>query len=111
MADLKAMLVHGSECACSHEVENHQVPEEGRDAPKFRKLSQLPVIGKLGRFFSWWLVFFGIYASSSVCPFCGTPGCPVGAGAAGLVGGAFAVFWTYGRNLINGIKKFFRRFR
>jgi hypothetical protein len=108
MADLKAMLVHGSECACPHEAEGHQVSVEGQDAPKIRQLSQLPVIGKLGRFLSWWLVFFGIYASSSVCPFCGTPGCPVGAGAAGLVGGAFAVFWTYGKNLIDEIKKFFR---
>ena len=27
------------------------------------------VIGHLLRFCSWWLVFFGIYASSSVCVF------------------------------------------
>ena len=111
MTELREMLVHGPECSCPHEAEGHQVPADGQDAPKFWKLSQIPVIGKLGRFFSWWLVFFGIYASSSVCPFCGTPGCPVGAGAAGLVGGAFAVFWTYGRNLIDRVKKFFHRFR
>ena len=28
-----------------------------------------PFIGHLLRFCSWWLVFFGIYASSSVCVF------------------------------------------
>ncbi len=28
-----------------------------------------PVIGHLLKFCGWWLVFFGIYASSSVCVF------------------------------------------
>jgi hypothetical protein len=46
----------------------------------------------------WFLAFFGIYASSSVCPFCGTPGCPVGVGGAALVGGAFACLWQYGKS-------------
>jgi hypothetical protein len=46
----------------------------------------------------WFLAFFGIYASSSVCPFCGTPGCPVGVGGAALVGGAFACLWQYGNS-------------
>jgi len=46
----------------------------------------------------WFLAFFGIYASSSVCVFCGTPGCPVGAGGAALVGGVFACLWQYGKN-------------
>ncbi len=44
----------------------------------------------LKRSILWFLAFFGIYASSSVYPFCGTPGCPVGVGGAAVVAGAFA---------------------
>jgi len=43
------------------------------------------------RFFGWWLAFFGLYSSSSVCPFCGQQGCPVGIGSAGLLGVIFAI--------------------
>ena len=46
----------------------------------------------------WFLAFFGIYASSSVCPFCGTPGCPVGVGGAAVVAGTFACLWQYGKS-------------
>lgn len=52
----------------------------------------------LKRWLLWFLTFFGIYASSSVCPFCGTPGCPVGAGGAAAVGGFFALLWHSLRN-------------
>ena len=52
----------------------------------------------------WFLAFFGIYASSSVCVFCGTPGCPVGAGGAALVGGIFACLWQYGKTILNRLK-------
>jgi len=52
----------------------------------------------LKRWVLWFLAFFGIYASSSVCPFCGTPGCPVGVGGAVLVGGVFACLWQYGKS-------------
>ncbi len=43
-----------------------------------------------------YLAFFGLYASSSVCVFCGNPGCPVGAGAAAVAGGFFAALWQWG---------------
>lgn len=39
--------------------------------------------GRLTRLKAWFLpflAFFGLYASSSVCVFCGSPGCPVGPG-------------------------------
>jgi hypothetical protein len=52
----------------------------------------------LKRYILWFLAFFGIYASSSVCPFCGTPGCPVGVGGAAVVAGAFACLWQYGKS-------------
>jgi hypothetical protein len=52
----------------------------------------------LRRYILWFLAFFGIYASSSVCPFCGTPGCPVGVGGAAVVGGVFACLWQYGKS-------------
>jgi hypothetical protein len=59
-----------------------------------------PVIGPLLRFGSWWLVFAGIYASSSVCVFCGTPGCPVGGGAAAVMGGIFGAIMAYGKSVV-----------
>ena len=43
------------------------------------------------RFIGWWFGFTGLYAMFSVCPFCGQSGCPVGAGAAGIFGGFFAL--------------------
>jgi len=49
------------------------------------------VFSRVLRFFAWWFAFIGLYSSSSVCPFCGQQGCPVGAGAAGFLGGFFAL--------------------
>lgn len=46
------------------------------------------------------LTFFGIYSASSVCPLCGAPGCPVGAGGAAIVGGFFAGLMQYGKNIL-----------
>jgi hypothetical protein len=43
------------------------------------------------RFLGWWFGFTGLYALFGVCPFCGQPGCAVGAGSAGVVGGFFAL--------------------
>src|SRR5208337_5627207 len=83
---------------------SHEVPEPLTGPPHTRKNSQYPVIGGLWRFFSWWLVFFGIYASSSVCPFCGQPGCPVGVAAAGIIGGFFAAVWIYGKAWLSRLK-------
>jgi len=97
-ADQQAIGADPAACVCQHEPESHQGSEAHSAASKIRQLSQLPVIGNIFRFSSWWLVFFGIYASSSVCVFCGTPGCPVGAGAAAMVGGVFACLWQYGKS-------------
>jgi hypothetical protein len=60
----------------------------------------------------WFLAFFGIYASSSVCPFCGTPGCPVGVGGAAVVGSVFACLWQYGKSAWEKLRGFVvKRFR
>jgi hypothetical protein len=56
-----------------------------------KRFSHYPVVGRFLRFFTWWFIISGIYASSSVCPFCGQMGCPVGAASAGVVGGFFAL--------------------
>lgn len=84
---------------------SHEVPEHLTGPPRTRKISQYPVIGGLWRFFSWGLVFSGIYASSSVCPFCGQPGCPVGVAAAGIMGGFFAAIWVYGKACLDRVKE------
>lgn len=82
----------------------HQPQDPGVDA----ELSESPPPPQAGfsrysrrrgffRFFTWWLVFAGIYASSSVCPCCGRVGCPVGGVGAGLMGGFFALVVTKGK--------------
>lgn len=43
-------------------------------------------------FFKWCLAFTGLVVTTSVCPFCGQPGCPVGVGAATTIGALFALF-------------------
>ena len=64
------------------------------------------ISGSLKRWVLWFLAFFGIYASSSVCPFCGAPGCPVGVAGAAVVGGVFACLWQYGKSAWEKIRGF-----
>lgn len=70
---------------------------------KFEKLKQVPIIGNLFRFLGLWVAFTGIYAMFAVCPFCGQMGCPVGAGSAGVVGGAFALAVNNGKQFVKKI--------
>ncbi len=58
---------------------------------------------RLFLFFKWWLVFTGIYSVSSVCPFCGKVGCPVGLGSAGALGAFFALFMQNWKHLLQKI--------
>jgi len=60
---------------------------------------------KILRFLGWWFGLSSLYAMFSVCPFCGRQGCPLGAGAAGLVGGFFTLFASLLQNWRNFIKK------
>ncbi len=64
-------------------------------------------MGRFLRFLTWWLIFSGIYASSSVCPFCGQVGCPVGGASAGLVGGLFALVIGKGKVIMARITQGF----
>jgi hypothetical protein len=52
---------------------------------------RLSPIGRLFRFIGWWFGFTGLYATFTVCPFCGQPGCPVGMASAGAVGAFLAL--------------------
>ena len=83
-----------------------------------KRFARYPSIGRSLKFLTWWLIFSGIYASSSVCPFCGRLGCPVGGASAGLVGGLFALIigkakvikarLTQGFSVIRSTRKFTR---
>ncbi len=77
--------------------ENNPLPQ----LPQGNKLPQHPAMRRFFKFLSWWLIFTGIYASSSVCPFCGRPGCPVGGVSAGVVGGIFALVMEKGRTFLS----------
>lgn len=76
--------------------EDRQQPE----LPLANRWVKYPLIGRLFRFLTWWLVFTGIYASSSVCPFCGRVGCPVGGISAGVVGAFFALVIEQGKSFL-----------
>jgi predicted CoA-binding protein len=63
-------------------------------------------IKKVIRFLGWWLGLSSVYAmSSAVCPVCGKPGCPVGAGLAGIVGGVFTLLMQNWKHTIKNIFK------
>lgn len=79
-------------------------PSGGETLPGPRKTGSAVAFVALKRWLLWFLTFFGIYASSSICPFCGTPGCPVGAGGAALVGGLFAGLWQYGGMIMKRLR-------
>jgi hypothetical protein len=76
-----------------------------------QRFYRYPVIGRALKFLTWWLIFAGIYASSSVCPFCGRLGCPVGGASAGLVGGLFALAIGKGKVIIDRVIRGFSRLR
>jgi hypothetical protein len=99
-----------------HKPENGEPSIHGDATPPeipqgLKRFYQYPFIGRLFRFFTWWLIFSGIYASSSVCPFCGQYGCPVGAGSAGLVGGFFALLIGKGKVILNLVSRCFSLIR
>ena len=87
--------------------EDNKQPE----LPLGNRFDKHPIIGRLLKFLTWWLIFTGIYASSSVCPFCGRVGCPVGGVSAGVVGGVFALVMAKGRAILNHVAGLFAQIR
>jgi hypothetical protein len=85
-------------------TDDHGQSAKPTAAPKFY---QQPRLGRLLRFCTWWLIFVGIYASSSVCPCCGRVGCPVGGASAGIVGGFFALVLEHGKALWTRFSRLF----
>ena len=77
------------------------------ELPSANSFFNAPIIGRLLRFLTWWLVFTGIYASSSVCPFCGRVGCPVGGVGAGMVGAFFALIVEKGKSFLSHLAGLF----
>ena len=57
------------------------------------------LIQPLLRFFGWWGGLFALLGGGWVCPCCGTPTCPGGAAAAGLLGALVAVLVSVPRQL------------
>ena len=76
-----------------------------------KRFYKYPFIGRLLKFLTWWLIFAGIYASSSVCPFCGRLGCPVGGASAGIVGGLFALVIGNAKVFAGQVRRWLSRIR
>jgi hypothetical protein len=89
----------------------HDHPSPPAIPAGMQRFYRYPVIGRSLKVLTWWLIFSGIYASSSVCPFCGQGGCPVGAASAGLVGGLFALVIGKGKAIIARITQGFSAIR
>jgi hypothetical protein len=87
--------------------EDNKQPE----LPLGNRFIKYPIIGRLLKSLTWWLIFTGIYASSSVCPFCGRAGCPVGGVSAGVVGGVFALVMAKGKAFLNQLAGLFALIR
>ena len=92
------------EC-CSHE---HETCECGDGKHSAVEGVRGTLLRTFLRFSGIWLVVALLFGSTSVCPFCGQAGCPVGIGSAGVLGG-IAAFALQGRKLVVGFfRKIFR---
>ncbi|MBN2078430.1 MAG: hypothetical protein JW838_05660 [Spirochaetes bacterium] len=60
------------------------------------------------RFAGWWSIFAGALALYSVCPVCGTVGCPVGIGVTGVLAGLLAALKQWGGRLISAVARILR---
>ncbi|MGQ9465679.1 MAG: hypothetical protein ACUVQ4_08245 [bacterium] len=74
--------------------------------PVTKQGNKRPLFGhKLLRIFLWWFGFSSFYAmTSGVCPCCGRPGCPVGAGLAGIMGGVVTLFMQNWKHFVKHIR-------
>ncbi len=56
-----------------------------------KKSNLTSLLRRIVSFLIRWAAFTGLLSSNTACPFCGQPGCPVGIGAAGLLGIVFTL--------------------
>ncbi len=63
--------------------------------------------GPVARFLGWWASLFGFIAAggSSVCPCCGTTGCPIGPATAGVLGGVVALLLHVPRWIVKSVRR------
>jgi len=76
------------------DITRHDV-KQMREVLESHVIKKHPILGHLLRLVGWSFGFSGLYIMFAVCPFCGQPGCPVGAGSTALVGGFFALCVQY----------------
>ena len=65
--------------------------ESSKESEKPHAKKKMSPIGHLFRFVGLWYGFTGLYATFTVCPFCGQQGCPVGLASAGTIGAFFSL--------------------
>gem|GEM_PF-802063 len=99
------------ECHC-HECATAPDPGVVQDAIENMTLVQKLKYHGLLRFAGWWSIFAGALAVNSVCPICGTQGCPVGIGTTGIIAAFFAGLKQWGivffKKTVDIIRTFFR---
>jgi hypothetical protein len=100
---------HSSGCPCGKQDSGATGEDEPQTSLENPESQDSIFPSALKRWALWFLTFFGIYSASSVCPFCGAPGCPVGAGGAAVVGGFFACLMQYEKNLLEMSKRIFAK--
>ncbi len=61
----------------------------------------------IAKLFGWWVIFAGSLTLFSVCPICGSVGCPVGIGITGIFAGVLALVKQYGRYVVSTIRSRF----
>jgi len=82
----------------SKEQQRHG-PANGHPHEVHSRLNRWRLPRPLTRFLGWWASVFALLGPFSVCPFCGQPGCGIGAGAAGVLGGFVAALMTFPKYL------------
>jgi len=87
----------------------HQDVKQMRATLEAHIVKKHPILGHLLRLSGWSVGFSGLYIMFAVCPFCGQPGCPVGAASAGLIGAIFAVLMQYWRAGVDFTKSLYNK--
>ena len=76
-----------------------------RNLKKVNNVKKLSPFGRLFRLLASWFGFTTLYATFSVCPFCGQQGCAVGIVSASGIGAFFALCAQDWKTLFTFLKK------